>query len=144
MLVHVTNVYMKFFPSILLFCSLLLLSGCFPMENNSKTLSFWTDKEMAIEEYNMLFVNEIHVGDFNEILNDPICSDLNLLDLKISDADDLFLSVRNDTGESIGIGEINLFSVSTGIKIKPSAKGQIFVDRSLDDLCTLIYINWED
>ena len=135
---------MKYLPSILLLWFFLPLNGCMPLEENSKTLSFWTDKELAIEEYTMLFANEIHVGDFTEILESPICSDLNLLNLKITESEDLFLSVRNEAGESIGIGEINLFSVSTGIKIKPSEKGQIFVDQTLDDICTLIYINWKE
>ena len=133
---------MKYLPFIVLVYSLLLLSGCIPLEDNSKTLSFWTDKEIAITEYNMLFANEVYVGNFNEILEAPLCSDLMLLNLKISESEDLFLSVRNEAGESVGIGEINLFSVSTGIKIKPTEIGQIFVDRSLDDKCTLIYINW--
>jgi hypothetical protein len=135
---------MKYLSFILIFCFTILLSGCFEPEDNSKTLSFWTDKELAIEEYNMLFANEVHVGDFNEVLEDPICNDLKLLNFKISESKDLLLSVRNAEGESIEIAEINLFSVSTGIKIKPTERGQIFVDQTLDDICTLIYINWKD
>ena len=135
---------MKYLPFIVLYCSIFFFSGCFPGEDNSRTLSFWTDQELAVEEFNMLFANENYIGDFSEVLVDPICSDLNLLNFSISDSEDLFLSVRNEAGESIGIGEINLFSVSTGIKIKPTAQGQIFVDRSLDDICTMIYINWKE
>ena len=107
------------------------------------TLSFWTDRE-ELGTYTMLYANDVLIDDFNISLDNPDCTHPELSQFIITKAEDLQLSIRNLEGESIDIGVINLFSVSTGLKIKPAATGEIFVDRSLDDICTLVYVNWEE
>jgi len=135
---------MKILRFIVFVFILSVLKGCIPVVDESVTLSFWTDNDIEGEGYNMFFINERYIGDLSDTLVNPICSDPGLLEFESKKSEDLTLSVRNIDGESIEIGVVNLFSVSTGIKIKPSEKGDIFVDQSLDDICTLIRLNWEE
>lgn len=124
---------------ILSFCN-----GCIPVDDYSVTLSFWTDNELNEDGYKMLFINDRYIGDFDMELENPACNELGLLNYKIVKSEDLTLSVHNVDGDSIEIGVVNLFSVSTGLKIKPSEHGKIFVDQSLDDDCTMIHLNWNE
>ena len=120
-----------------------LLSGCYALEEENKTLSFWTDKEMGVNDFHMLYANDKYLGDLMTAPNDPICSDSILINHNIIQSEDLILTVRNSSGESTEIGMINLFSVAQGIKIKPSEKGEINVFQSYDEVCTLIFLNWK-
>ena len=123
----------------LIFCS---FAGCMPVEEESMTLSFWTDREIMEDGYKMVFINDIYLGDFAEDIDSPVCDDVGLLNYKMTKSEDLHISVYNSDGEVVELGFVNLFSVSTGIKIKPTENSEIFVDRSLDDECTLVYLNW--
>lgn len=134
---------MKNLQIVLFFCFCIAFNGCMPLEEDTMTLSFWTDRELASEEFTLIYANETLIGKFENTLEDPGCADLGLLDLIIDSGEDLQLSVQNETGDAIDIGVINLFSVSTGIKIKPSDRGEIFVSQTIDDLCTLVKINWK-
>lgn len=120
------------------------LTGCIPTGGASVTLSFWTDRAIAGADIHMLYANEKYIGDLPGMLESPICNDTSLINLDIIEAEDLHLTIRNKEGHSIDIGIVNLFSISTGIKIKPAATGKIFVDQSLDDQCTLVYLNWDE
>lgn len=127
----------------MLFFCFIYLNGCVPLEEKTITLSFWTDREIDMGGYNRIFANETHIGDLLDTISNPTCNDPKLLNFNINTSNDLILTARNEDGESVDIGLINLFSVSTGIKIKPSERGEIFVNHSLDDICTLVYINWK-
>ena len=120
------------------------LTGCIPTVGESVTLSFWTDKEIAKAHVHMLYANEKYIGDLPHMLESPLCNDTILVNLDIVKSEDLNLTIKNIEGKSIDIGIVNLFSISTGIKIKPAATGKIFVDQSLDDQCTLVYLNWDE
>lgn len=115
-----------------------------PLEENGVTLSFWTDRPQENESYNMIFANEVHVGNFIDSLSNPICGQKQLVDFDIYDSTDLHLTIRNEEGNAKEIGTINLYSISTGIKIKPSEQGEINVEQSLDDICTLVFIDWKN
>lgn len=117
--------------------------GCLPSAEETVTLSFWTDRDFAEEGFRMVFINDTYIGEFGEDIVDPICDQAGLLNYNMNKSEDLHLSVYNEQGESMDLGFVNLFSVSTGIKIKPTEDSEIFVDRSLDDECTLVYLNWE-
>jgi len=115
--------------------------SCMPIADESSTLSFWTDR--AVEGgHKYVFVNDTYVGELSDLLEDPVCSQVGLVNYKMEQPEDLNISVYNSEGESIELGVVNLFSVSTGIKIKPTEDSKIFVDRSLDESCTLVYLNW--
>ncbi|MEM9547311.1 MAG: hypothetical protein AAGA77_15135 [Bacteroidota bacterium] len=118
------------------------LMGCFPTEEEVVILSFWTDKPTEIDCLKKVFVNEEYIGELSQDLVDPNCTEPELLNYTMTKAEDLHISVRNDDGESIDIGIVNLYSVSTGIKIKPTKNSEIFVDHELDTECTLVYLSW--
>ncbi len=120
-----------------------VLSGCISAVEESVTLSFWTDRNFVGDGYKMVFVNDDYLGDLSENLDNPMCNDSGLLNYQMKKSEDLYLSVYDPEGGSIDIGVVNLFSVSSGIKIKPTKNSEIFVDRSLDDACTLVYVNWD-
>ena len=125
---------------VVIFMMSLGITGCFTSSDEGKVLSFWTDHGID-EEYN-LYINDNYAGQLSDNLLDPICGEIGLLDFKMYESEDLFLSVQDSHGELFEIGMINLYSVSTGIKIKPADNGMISVQRDLDDACTLVYLNW--
>ena len=127
----------------ILFFLIGVINGCLPAKEETLTLSFWTDKEYANDGFDMIYANEIYVGELNKNLDSPICNDPDLVNFIINKSEDLQLTVQNEIGESIEIGIINLFSIARGIKIKPAENGEIYVDQSLDNVCTLVYLNWE-
>jgi len=134
---------MKVLLNLIVVLFLSALSGCLPLEDDSVTLSFWTDRVMVEDGYKMVFVNDNYIGDLNEGVRSPVCSEEGLLNYQMEHSEDLHLSIRNDDGEAIDVGVVNLYSVSTGIKIKPSKNSKIFVDHALDSNCTLVYLNWK-
>jgi len=124
---------------LVIFCS---FAGCMQLEDESMTLSFWTDKEVAEDGYKMVFINDVYLGGLVEDIENPECGDLGLLNYKMEKSEDLHISIYNTEGDAVDIGYVNLYSVSKGIKIKPNENSEIFVERSLDDKCTLVYLNW--
>ncbi len=127
-------IFMVFFGS---FC------GCMPLPEETVTLSFWTDIEVDEVEFNSLYINDIYVGELKEGHDNPDCGEVGLLNYDMKMSEDLHLTIRNAADESVDIGVVNLFSISTGIKIKPANNAEIFVDHSLDDECTLVYMKWK-
>jgi hypothetical protein len=119
------------------------LIGCIPEVDEGVTLSFWTDRALFEDGFKMVFVNDTYIGDLGSDLESPICGDVGLLHYQMQQAEDLLLTVRNGADDSIEIGIVNLYSVSRGIKIKPSNDSEIFVGHSVGDPCTLVYLNWK-
>lgn len=118
------------------------LFGCFQEEERRVLLSFWTDESIALDQKEMVYINDVFLGDFTHGLENPDCHHPDLLEYTMKKAEDLHITVRHPSGDSTYIGYVNLYSVSTGIKIKTSEAGDIFVNQILDDTCTLIKINW--
>jgi len=134
---------MKILQSIIFFVLLGTLPGCFQEEEKVVGLSFWTDRDLADGAYNLLFVNGLYAGQLEGGHDAPECISSGLLRYEMKMAEDLHLMLYNDKGETKDIGIINLYSISTGIKIKPTKDARIFVDHALDDICTLVYLNWK-
>lgn len=121
-----------------------VLTGCLSDQEKVVTLSFWTDRSLKEEAHTMIYANEMFVGRLTDSLHNPICGTSQLIDFNIYDAQDLHLTVRSKNGSVKDIGVINLYGVSTGIKIRPSTEGELYINQSLDDICTLVYLNWAD
>lgn len=135
---------MKKYSILLVVVLLGMLSSCVPMEDERVVvLSFWTDREVGEKGFTKVYVNDIYLGEMSEAVENPVCGLSGLVNYSMSESEDLHLTVRNDADAIKEIGVVNLYSVSTGVKIRPDKDAEIFVYRELDDECTLIYLNWK-
>ena len=119
-------------------------SGCFAFEEEEvSTLSFWTDRAYKKGESISLLVNGENLGELSQDLKEVDCSTPGLLDYHMNKSEDLNLSVIDSKNDTVDLGTVDLYSVAKGISIKPRKDAEIFVNRSLDDVCTLVYLNWK-
>lgn len=134
---------MNFIFSSLLLLLALLWGGCFLEEEEGVRLVFWTDRVFVEEDFEELYINDKYIGNLMTHQTRPLCSDSLLLDYTMTRSEDLHLSVKNMSGMTKDIGVVDLYSVSMGIRIKPAANADIFVYQDLDDICTLVEIDWK-
>ena len=110
-------------------------------EVDTRELIFYTDIMIGEDRSVLLQINGDVIGDitFDDIL--PSCDNLNHLRYASSN-EDLELSIIINEEVIHHIGTINLFTVSQGIKIKPTEQGNINVNMQLDDSCARVKLRW--
>lgn len=123
-----------------IFC--LIFQSCLPIYDNSVVISFWTDSEIDSDTEYALYINDEPVGLIKNKHEDAICNMIDLINVEINDNQDMNLQIKDSNGNVVDIGIINLFSPSTGIKIKPNGENSIFVAHQIDDPCTLVRLRW--
>ncbi|MFT6335073.1 MAG: hypothetical protein ACI86M_002227 [Saprospiraceae bacterium] len=75
------------------------------------------------------------MGIIEDRFEDAVCNIAGLINVEIIDNKDMNLQIGGSKGSIINLGMVNLSSPSTGIIIKPSAEGSIFVTHDIDDTC---------
>jgi len=120
----------------------MIFSGCVAIPQNEKILSFWTDIDLVEGEENLLLINDTPLATFVRALNNPQCGDSILMNFPINASEDLNLTLLDQQGYKHYLGYVNLYSISTGIKVYPETDSSIFVQHALYEDCTRIRLRW--
>ncbi len=116
--------------------------NCTTIVENEATVSFWTDMDLDSNVEYILFINDNPSGKFIYSQNDAVCGDIQLIDIPITNEEDMILKLKTNLGEIINIGMINVYGISNGITVKSNYNNALFVQHDIDEYCTRVRVRW--
>lgn len=128
--------------TLLCFILIYVFESCTPIVEDSSVVSFWTDINLNEDTEYSLFINERRVGIFQNRYDEVSCGLSGMINVDLNKVDDMILQVVDSNGDTVNIGNINIFSPSSGISVHEEGSSSIFVKREIDESCSMVRLRW--